>query len=118
MRRRAAASAPRSRIEWAVAAVAVAPDGRTVLTAGGAIAQRWDVATGRPLGPPLRHLGPILAAAYSPDGRRILTGGEDNMARLWDAASGAPLGQPVEHRGTVRAVAFSPDGTLHPDRQQ
>jgi WD40 repeat protein len=34
----------------------------------------WEVATGKPLGKPLRHEGPIHDMCFTPDGRMLLTG--------------------------------------------
>ena len=42
------------------------------------------MATGKPLGPPLRHRKDIQRVAYRPDGRRVLTASMDGTARLWD----------------------------------
>jgi WD40 repeat protein len=102
----------------AVGALAFSPDSKTVLTGGGGGARLWEVATGRPLGLPLAHQGPVPpvafraagAVAFSPDGKTVLTGGGDSTARLWDVASGQPLGPPLPHQGPVLSVAFSPDG--------
>jgi eukaryotic-like serine/threonine-protein kinase len=89
------------------------PDGKTVLTGGdGFKARLWDVAGGKPLGPPLEHQGRVHALAFSPDGKTILTGSEDGTARVWDAALRTPLGTVMHHQGGVIAVAFSPDGKL------
>lgn len=95
-----------------VLAVAFSPDSRTVLTGSyEKAAQQWDVATGKALGPPLRHEGRVSVVQFSPDGKTILTGSyDDKTARLWDAATGKPLGPPLEHQGVVSAIAFSPDG--------
>jgi WD40 repeat protein len=91
--------------------VAFSPDGRAVLTGSqDGAARLWDAATGRTLGPPLEHQGPVEAVAFSPDGRAVLTGSQDKTARLWDAATGRPLGPPLTHQGPVHVVAFSPDG--------
>jgi WD40 repeat protein len=47
-------------------------------------ARFWDAATGRPIGPPLVHKGPVVDVAFRPDGKMLLTGSADNSARLWD----------------------------------
>ena len=72
--------------------------------------QRWEVATGWPLGEAITHFTTVFAVAFSPDGRILGTGGNDNTARLWDIATGKPLGRPMEHDATVYDLAFSADG--------
>jgi tetratricopeptide (TPR) repeat protein len=69
----------------------------------------WDAASGRPIGPPLRHHGWVHSVAFSPDGKTILTGSSDRTARLWDAATGEPIGMPMTHEDEIWSVAFSPD---------
>ena len=101
--------------DW-VWCVAFSPDGRTAITGGkDRFAQRWNSATGAPVGSPLEHPYPVWDLAYSPDGRRILTGsGDDDRrlgeARLWDAATGALILPPIPHPAEVSDVCFSPDG--------
>jgi WD40 repeat protein len=63
------------------------PDAKTVLTASyDDNVQLWDVATGKPIGPPWPH--PIFGrfVAFSPDGKDALTltGGDEgrDIARL------------------------------------
>ena len=109
-----------------MACVAFSPDGRALLTAcsddtlAELQARQWDLATGQPLGPALRHGDGVLWAAYSPDGRRIATASEDRTARVWDAATGEPLTRPLTHQHQVFMVAFSPDsrraGDVQPGR--
>jgi WD40 repeat protein/tetratricopeptide (TPR) repeat protein len=94
--------------------MALSPDGRMILTAGGDKAVRlWNAHTGRALGPLLEHPDQVGPVAFSPDGRTILTGCRDGRVRLWDAATGRRLGQirvlPKEGIG-VASVVFSPDG--------
>jgi len=68
----------------------------------------WDVRTGQPAGPALRHDGPVAAAAFSPDGSSVLTGSPDRNGRLWDVATGKLL-LTLPCAGAVHVVAFSPD---------
>src|SRR5262249_55008866 len=78
---------------------AFSPDRQTILTGGyDKTARLWDAASGRPLGPPMRHDGEVVDVAFSPDGQMILTGSNDHTARLWDAATGRPLGEPLAHQ--------------------
>ena len=43
-------------------------------------AKQWEISTGRPVGPPLKHGDGVLWAIYSPDGTRIATASEDMTA--------------------------------------
>ncbi len=105
-----------------VKALAWSPDGQTILTGSwsdygqfSAVhlgAQRWDAATGKPIGPLMKHEGDVWAVSYSPDGKTILTGSGDRTARLWDAASSDPLREPLVHPFEVWSAVFSPDGKL------
>jgi WD40 repeat protein/serine/threonine protein kinase len=95
----------------AVGCVAFAPDGRSIATAGDdGTARLWDAATGRPIGEPMAHRGPIDRLAYHPEGTIVATAGRDGTARLWDADTGLAIGPPLEHRGAVHDLAFGPDG--------
>ncbi len=97
--------------ESPVDAAAFSPDGKTVLTGGDdRFARLWDVASGRPVGQPIRHEGVVASVAFSLDGKTLLTGCTDKTARLWDAATGQPVGTPLSHGKAVGTVAFSPDG--------
>lgn len=72
-------------------------------------AQLWDVQSGKQLGEPMQHEGPVDSAQFSPDGFRIITvSGE--TARLWDAQSGKQLAEPMKHGYPVYNAQFSPDG--------
>ena len=62
-------------------------DGQRVLIgADEAVARLWDLATGRRLGPPLRHQDRVTLVALSPDGRTAMTSTGNNEVRLWDVA--------------------------------
>ncbi len=74
-------------------------------------ARIWDVASGQPIGGPLKHGGQVVSASFSPDGTRLVTASEDDTAQLWDTASGAAIGSPMKHGGAVHDARFSPDGT-------
>ncbi len=90
-------------------AVAFAPDGRSILTAGSDGARLWDISTGE-MRRVLPHPPLVRAAAFSPDGTIVVTAGADRTARLWDTKTGKAIGEPIVHRYDVNAVAFSPDG--------
>jgi WD40 repeat protein/tRNA A-37 threonylcarbamoyl transferase component Bud32 len=95
----------------AVRAIAVSPDGKTVLTTcQDDAAHLWDAATGKPISPPLQHTGMVNAATFSPDGKTVLTGSGDRTARFWDTTTGKSIGAPLQHQNSVNDVAYSPDG--------
>jgi WD40 repeat protein len=97
--------------EKGVVSASFSPDGRRIVTASfDRTARLWDVATGRPLGEPLRHEEAVRSASFSPDGRRVVTASRDGAARVWDAATGKLLGEPLRDRAGLRSAAFSPDG--------
>jgi WD40 repeat protein/tRNA A-37 threonylcarbamoyl transferase component Bud32 len=73
-----------SRARRAVVA-AFSPDGKALLTGhtGSAQARLWDVATGKPLGPPLAHTGAVVGGIFTRDGKTILTACGDGTLRTW-----------------------------------
>ncbi len=46
----------------------------------------WDVAGGRPFGPPRGDGGPVFEVAVSSDGKTIASTGEDGLVKLWTLA--------------------------------
>ena len=91
----------------------------------------WDLASGKPLGPPRRFGDPLgwirdgnglpgwfmylcrdpLGDWISPDGTTILVGEDETTIRLREIATGQPVGDPIPHRERLLCAAFSPDGT-------
>jgi WD40 repeat protein/tetratricopeptide (TPR) repeat protein len=87
------------------------PDGRRAVTGGrDKTAQVWDVDTGEPAAPPIKHGGQVISVSFSPDSRRVATASPNGSARVWDARTGAPISPFLKHGGPVNEVAFSPDG--------
>src|SRR5262249_37175808 len=98
-----------------VRAVALAPDGRTLASAGGwyyaaGEVNLWDRATGRLLATLRGHTGSVEAAAFSPDGRTLATAGYDGTVRLWDVATAREQSTLLVHSQPLLALAYAPDG--------
>ena len=97
--------------------VAVAPDGRTAVSAGGeGDVLIWDLAhlgSGKKAGRLKGHEKVVEHVTISPDGRRVLSCGWDGSVRLWDLADQRQLAR-FPSPANVVAVAFSPDTRLEP----
>jgi serine/threonine protein kinase/WD40 repeat protein/tetratricopeptide (TPR) repeat protein len=73
--------------------VAFSPDGAWLLTAHeNGSAQLWDVASRKPVGPPVALLGPIRAVTFTPDGKTCLCVAADGTVRRWPVPG--PLAEP------------------------
>ena len=94
------------------AAVEATPDGRYLAAIGfqSPRVRLFDVATGRPVGPVLKHKNTVLSASFSPDGRMLLTGSTDNTTRQWAVPSGEPLSRELDLHRPVKLVAYAPRG--------
>ncbi len=80
-----------------VNSVAFAREG-SVLVSGGTDrnVSTWDVATGRPFGPPrATHSGEVLDVTASPDGEMIASAGAESLVDLWPLDPAHPLAATV-----------------------
>jgi WD40 repeat protein len=65
--------------------VTFSPDGRIAVTSSNDGTTRcWDVATSKPLGPPLLHHGVLAILTPGPGRMTILTGGADQFVHFWE----------------------------------
>jgi eukaryotic-like serine/threonine-protein kinase len=95
-----------------VTAIAVAPDGRRIVTASNRdrTAKVWDLTSGERLLSLQGHLSPITVVAFFPDEQRIITGSTDGSLRVWDARDGQSLLTLKRPEGPIHSVTVSADG--------
>lgn len=104
------------RLPMPLSKVAFSPDGRSLATACSdrsvlpGEARIWEVASGEPITPPLRHKDGVLSLAFSPDGATIATASEDFTALLWEVRTGRSVGRPFRHPDEVADVSFDEQG--------
>jgi WD40 repeat protein len=73
-------------------------------------ARLFDVRTGTPTSPYLRHKDSVTHTRFSPDGKLVLTCSADRTARLWDAHTGFPVGPPWANFRVRLLGCFTADG--------
>lgn len=107
-----------------VAALAYAPDGRTLATASRfseyECAKLWDLSGSELRSTPLPiPQGEVHWIGFSPDGQRLCTvtskpysKSEPAELRIWEVATLRPLVALAGHRASIRQATFSEDGRL------
>jgi WD40 repeat protein len=110
---------PREGQESAIRAVAVAPDGSSIVTGSDdGITRVWGASDGRELFRlPGEDTGEfnsagIVIVGMMPDGDRIVTGSRDGTIRVWDVKTHKMVLQlPKGQRAALRTLAVTPDGS-------
>ena len=95
-----------------VRAVAVSPDGRTIVSGSeDRTVKVWEAESGRLLRSLEGHTSGVWAVAVSPDGRTIVSGSEDRTLRAWDLVSGESRVL-FWNDAAIFSLALSGDGQL------
>jgi WD40 repeat protein len=94
-----------------------APDGKLLASVGDDRKIRmWNIATGRPAGPPFEPDSEVGSVAISKDGTTLAAACGDGTVRVWNISTREPLTLPHNvggaNQGAVARVAFNPEGTL------
>jgi WD40 repeat protein len=95
-----------------VNAIALSPNGQTLVSASFGTIRIWNLRTGRLV----RTLNSVHSkksvntVAVSPDSSILASGGDDNNVMIWDLKTGRPIRTISAHTAAVNAIAFSGDG--------
>ncbi|MEG4500605.1 serine/threonine-protein kinase [Microcoleus sp. F10-C6] len=95
-----------------VNAIALSPNGQTLVSASFGTIRIWNVRTGRLVRPinSVHSKKSVNTLAVSPDSSILASGGDDNNVILWDLKTGRRMRTIPAHKAAVNAVAFSSDG--------
>jgi WD40 repeat protein len=113
---RTLAKAPRERplvgYAYSPGKLALSPDGKTLVVAGGQHALRLlDMETGEERKPAVGHTAAVAALCYSADGKALQTRAQDGTHRAWESATGKELRKLSAPEGALRFLV-SPDERL------
>src|SRR5262249_7554935 len=91
------------------AAMAFAPDCRSLLAASSNSARLWELATGKERGIYGKRLGAIWCVTFSPNGRWGALAGESATIHVFDLAEEKEVKQLKGHQSAITSLAFAPD---------
>jgi WD40 repeat protein len=95
---------------YPVRALALLPDGQTLISMTGPDIRFWDVRTCREINKLNPRGGMFAGVALSADGRRLAAGASDGRITIWDVASRQEVVTIEGHQESVTQLAFTPDG--------
>lgn len=94
-----------------ITAVAIAPDGTVLVTAGDDhLVNLWNIEDGQLIRQLREHDGWVRSVAFSPDGKTLASAGDDRRICLWNAETGELIRKFGEQQAAIYTIAFHPDG--------
>jgi WD40 repeat protein len=94
-----------------VEAVAIAPDGKTAISASYDYTLKiWDTETGTEVRTLTGHTSWVEAVAIAPDGKTAISASSDETLKIWDTETGTEVRTLTGRLSFVNAVAIAPDG--------
>lgn len=92
-----------------VYALAIAPDGETLVAGTFGTIRRWGIHSGEVVNPESVHSSWVRALAFSPNGEIMVSGSNDKTIRMWWGSRQRTI---EGHTGSVHALVFSPNGQI------
>ena len=97
--------------QFAAASMSFSRDGSLLATGSmDGTARVWDLKSGHPRGPAVRHQGFILALAFDAPANRLATASYDSSARIWDVSPDLLSTERLAAPDRIRSLVFSPRG--------
>ncbi|NEP60998.1 MAG: protein kinase [Symploca sp. SIO2G7] len=94
-----------------VNAVAISPDGKTLVSASSdRTIKLWSLDTGELIDTINRHSEAVFCIAISPDGQTLVSGDYDYKIKVWNLETRELINTLTGHVGQVLSLAISPDG--------
>ncbi|MBD2310313.1 WD40 repeat domain-containing protein [Desertifilum sp. FACHB-1129] len=98
--------------EGGVYAIALAPDGETLASAGDdGLIKLWHLYTGEPLGILKGHTEAVLSLAFHPKTKFLVSGSSDATLKIWSLATEQPLYSIKAHKDAISAIALTPNAS-------